>query len=62
MSAYYNIYCDICSASIGKGDEYIYHEKADQYMCSESCFEKYAIEYMEDEVSYCINDNDEDLI
>lgn len=51
-----NLYCDICNSKIDRGEEYFCHDSRDVIMCSSDCFEKYAIEYMEDEVAYCYND------
>ena len=50
------LYCDICSTHIGYGEEYYYFEREDVVMCSDPCLEKYAIEYMEDNISYCDNE------
>ena len=60
---YYNgVYCDICGLQIKRGAEYFVHDQRDKSICSDSCLETYAIEYMEDEVLSCVNDDKENLI
>lgn len=56
MSYDRSLYCDVCGKHVKRGQEYFVHEQDDVVMCGNYCFEAYAIEYMENNVSYCEND------